>query len=755
MPLLLALSVLVSSGASAAQHHHGLHKGPDPREAFNPKNFSPFRQRMEAKPQSEKWILMDSIHGAPVYRRPGRLSVLTKEPKKWFAEIKPLVEKKMVSQVVDLGFGFLAVEFNEDAFGGDKIRSYLESFQIPAVVSWDWVTSAQASGPQLHATSLKVPQWHLDIVRATKGLSLPIPIEERPIVGILDTGVDLYHPDLQDNLLSGVTVLSGREDEPPMDFNGHGTMVAGIIAAGDNDFGVLGVAPNALISAIKILDDDGHGSSTDLVQGVLWAIENAVDILNISAGTYAHDPVMEGALRLARSSGLIVVASAGNDGVEGAMYPAKYEGVLSVASTSRGGWISPFSNWGNEIDMHAPGGRVITTTLSNGNTDPYGNFNGTSASAAYVSGLIARSAASSHLRDYIESILHSNVYLQEESISPDRQNYRVLHTEAVIADVEARALPALKVTSFSTPKTTLRPNDNLNMELRLTNIGTTDLSDTPLEVVAKTSKGEHRTELGTVPALARGEVIEQAITIPISSLVPSEEERGTFLLHLFVTSPQDYLKGEAHLVIRITEESLTNLTVSNLHISPLEFFDSNTSRSAKMVVRNDGNQIAHGLSIDLYDVPARHEGVSKEIRRSLIANFGIESMSPGESREVVIPLNGYIAPQGEVTFWAELKKGGQFAAQRRREYFYGANSGELSPQYAQTIHRKMTDDAIRLLKQQGIIIPELHHANSIYRGSPLSYYANDWGLLPFNSYEDSGFISDENLEALAAAHVGI
>lgn len=221
-------------------------------------------------------------------------------------------------------------------------------------------------------------------------------------VAVLDTGIDKNHIDLSvvDGICFAVTA-SGSSACPDtyMDDHGHGTHVAGIIGARHNNIGVVGVAPNVSLYAVKVLDADGVGVTSAVLNGMEWAINQEVDIINLSLTTEAHDPALKLMMDYAYSQGILVVAAAGNQGNysgigDTAEYPGKYSSVISVAATDYENKRIPESATGPSIEMAAPGDGVYSTIpvhldVYDGNQDGYTYMTGTSMAAPYVSGILA------------------------------------------------------------------------------------------------------------------------------------------------------------------------------------------------------------------------------------------------------------------------------------------------------------------------------------------------------------------------------
>ncbi|EIT86265.1 peptidase S8/S53 subtilisin kexin sedolisin [Fictibacillus macauensis ZFHKF-1] len=197
-------------------------------------------------------------------------------------------------------------------------------------------------------------------------------------VAVLDTGIDRHHKDLK--VRGGVSFISKSYN----DDNGHGTHIAGIIAAQNNTFGVIGVAPNVQLYAVKVLDEEGEGYESDVIAGIEWCIQHKMDIINLSLGDEgAHD--LTAIVKKATAKGLLLVAAAGNDGKANHNdYPAKFKEVLSVGSIDENRRLSSFSNRG-KVDVVAPGDFIYSTYAN----QSYAFMSGTSMAAPFVTGTLA------------------------------------------------------------------------------------------------------------------------------------------------------------------------------------------------------------------------------------------------------------------------------------------------------------------------------------------------------------------------------
>jgi subtilisin family serine protease len=212
------------------------------------------------------------------------------------------------------------------------------------------------------------------------------------ILAIIDSGVQLNHPDLVGRLVGGWDFVN-RDSDPSDDF-GHGTMVAGIAAASTNNGrGVAGATWQGRIMPIKVLDSRGSADDEDIAAGIRWAVDHGATVLNLSLGGPGEGTgILQQAVDYATSRNVVVVAAAGNDGDKSVLeataphYPAACAGVIAVGATDAAGNHATFSSYGNWIDVVAPGAvtenpsRGITTTMRGSS---YGAGSGTSFSSLW------------------------------------------------------------------------------------------------------------------------------------------------------------------------------------------------------------------------------------------------------------------------------------------------------------------------------------------------------------------------------------
>ena len=292
-------------------------------------------------------------------------------------------------------------------------------------------------------------QWYLDAYGVSELWDKPIVNPKRPVIAIIDTGVDTTHPDLKDNIIDGYDFIN---DTPNViDDNMHGTHVAGIAAAYNNETGIVGANPRALIMPIKVMDKNGRGNTATILKGVNYAVEHGAKILNLSLGGYNYSKAAADVYRNASIS-TVIVAAAGNDGKclytshagtlkhgnqPAPSFPGAYSFVLGVQATDRSGALASFSNYdddgplfsceasldepdGFNYELKAPGTEILST-VPNGQ---YTILQGTSMASPLVAGAI------------------SALMMVKQYDSQERLWAELLHTKNILEAYELEELPA-------------------------------------------------------------------------------------------------------------------------------------------------------------------------------------------------------------------------------------------------------------------------------------------------------------------------
>ncbi len=268
-------------------------------------------------------------------------------------------------------------------------------------------------------------QWHLETINAYEAWDITMGSEDIR-VAVIDTGIDLEHPEFEGRIYSHASFVeddSEGDEGSPQDDNGHGTHVAGIIAANADGTGTVGVAPG-----VKLIIADVFGwyyieiepdvwqwvfgaTSEDMIEGIEYAVDNDARVLNLSLGGYYSDTAEEEAINDAAAAGVVCVAAAGNDNETDSHYPSDYDACISVIATTRTDTRASYSNYGVQKDISAPGGdgvladRILSTELN----DDYGYKSGTSMASPVAAGVAALmlSANPDLTAEQLKTILYS------------------------------------------------------------------------------------------------------------------------------------------------------------------------------------------------------------------------------------------------------------------------------------------------------------------------------------------------------------
>jgi thermitase len=259
----------------------------------------------------------------------------------------------------------------------EKAKAYSSNARV-AYAEPDFVVQALGSpddpyfGLQYGLTKVQAPQaW--DVTTGSPSIN----------IAILDTGVDQDHPDLADKIVSNINFISGATVD---DVYGHGTHVAGIAAAvTNNGIGVAGLGYSSTIMNVKVLGDGGMGTDGGVALGIIWAADNGAEVISMSLGGVGYSSTLEDAVNYAWSKGVVVVAAAGNNGNTVPFYPAACTNCIAVAATNAIDTKVSGSNYGDWVDVAAPGVGIYATFKGGG----YGYGSGTSMAAPHVAGLAA------------------------------------------------------------------------------------------------------------------------------------------------------------------------------------------------------------------------------------------------------------------------------------------------------------------------------------------------------------------------------
>ncbi|WP_274651889.1 S8 family peptidase [Paenibacillus humicola] len=294
-------------------------------------------------------------------------------------ELERMKREVSANSVRKLGYTYV---FQSDKMEAEPMIRYFQSRWNPSYVEPHYLYLTNDVKPIVPNDALYSEyQWNLPTIETERGWSIGKG-SDKVIVATLDTGVQTDHPDLQGKLAEGTNLVS--PGNPPEDDVGHGTHVAGIIAAVvNNNEGVAGLSWYNKVLPVKVLDDSGAGSTYTVAEGIIWATDHGAKVINMSLGNYAQAQFLHDAIKYAYDRDVVLVAASGNDNTERPGYPAAYPEVFAVASTDANGNKSSFSNYGDYIDVAAPGDSIASTYPGS----QYAALSGTSMASPHVAAL--------------------------------------------------------------------------------------------------------------------------------------------------------------------------------------------------------------------------------------------------------------------------------------------------------------------------------------------------------------------------------
>jgi len=295
--------------------------------------------------------------------------------------------EEMASEPLDIASDIIVADVPE----GETVESFAESLETLPNVEYaqpNYVYTLERTTVNDTYVSL---QWYLETINVFDAWDITMG-NSSTVVAVIDTGVDLTHPDLAGQIVSQTDVVA--YDGSAQDDDGHGTHVAGIIAAkANNGTGVAGVAPGSKLIAVDVFGNyynpytgltEFGALTSKVIEGIQYAVANGADVINMSLGGPYYDSAFEDAVDDAVNAGVVVVGAAGNESTSSAHYPSDYNSCISVIATNQSDQKADFSNYGAAKDICAPG-VSITSTYPGG----YANLNGTSMASPVVAGVAA------------------------------------------------------------------------------------------------------------------------------------------------------------------------------------------------------------------------------------------------------------------------------------------------------------------------------------------------------------------------------
>src|SRR5436853_620560 len=284
------------------------------------------------------------------------------------------VQRTLRNRSLRIGIG-LAVLF---AFGLMASGALGDTFSVVGTTDTNTTASSDASTTDTASAPSSDTTATTDTSSSSTDTTATTDASSNATVAVLDTGVDASQPDLQSIVVPGTDIVDGTGDGKT-DPNGHGTEMAGIVAAAtDNNEGIAGIGYSGVnVMPVTVLGADGTGLDSDVINGVVWATQHGADVILMSFSNPGYSPALQSAINWAWGQGVVLVAAVGNDGSSTLNFPAGDHGVVGVGSTGIGDIPSIFSNTGPDVFLAAPGENILATDASGG----YSSVSGTSASA--------------------------------------------------------------------------------------------------------------------------------------------------------------------------------------------------------------------------------------------------------------------------------------------------------------------------------------------------------------------------------------
>jgi subtilisin len=284
-----------------------------------------------------------------------------------------------------------------------KLTALAEVSRIDQDPKINWLKAVDAPGIDFRLPNMEAIMAPLAALRTRKGVAEPAPTAGSQViqwgvkrvdapaawstsrgagvkVAVIDTGLDMTHPDLAGNIKGGWNAIAKSDNFN--DDHGHGTHCGGNIAALDNSIGIVGVAPKADLYGVKVLDADGSGTFDDVIAGMQWAVDNHMEVASMSLGADQGNPALADMVAAMKKGGVTLIAAAGNSG--GSVgFPGAYPEAIAVAAGDENDQLADFSSRGPEVAVIAPGVNIYSLSKNGG----YETMSGTSMATPHVAGL--------------------------------------------------------------------------------------------------------------------------------------------------------------------------------------------------------------------------------------------------------------------------------------------------------------------------------------------------------------------------------
>ena len=544
-------------------------------------------------------------------------------------------------------------------------------------------------------------------------------------VGIIDTGIDFEHPDLAVNVKGGTNLIYGRAaedkadgrtltdeeiDTTEMDYNGHGTKVAGIIGALNNEVGIDGICENADLYGIKAFNKDGYGYLSDVIEGIQWAVDNDIQVLNLSFGTYEYSSILEDAISGARAAGILIIASAGNDYADDVMYPAKFPVVFAAGSHDENGMVSAFSNWGGDVDIYAPGEDLMSTDIGN---EGYSRLTGTSAACAFITGMAAL-GLSENARDVLGAIKSTAIKMQSIR-NPGNSLYPILNERGYIGIIKSERFKELTLTTFNSKRVLYRSGENVDIDFAIQNSGLSRTEPCKFQIQFKVDGAVRNSADIMIPALLPGGRYCGRYQY---KLLPPLPDKNDSITANIISANQNisYInKFPNGFSFSADDEPRAIPQVTAFYVSNPDFRDD-AERNLVLNISNTGSRSIGDLRIKPFSKWAKEEGLSEVPANILGDDYNVPGLTPGENIQVKVPLTNFSVPaKGYLSVFAAVYSGDSYLTTKQRLYkIY--KDGRVGINFFTMNHKYIAAQAVELLRREGIYIPDLHGTSDNYFG---------------------------------------
>jgi hypothetical protein len=704
-----------------------------------------------------QWQALDGTQGAPTEVRLGQAIVRLKTgqhaPKRFGSAGKDISPEVTVLPWSD----------GDSSFSQFKARAALDP-EIAAVEPNTKMRSEAVSSSGVRISDRQEHQDKLNQVKqglarwrakAVGGASK----RKKARIAIFDSGIDDTHPALAGQVAAGfntfnVFPLESMDslelmDTTTMDYQGHGTLVSGLIAAKEIEGGMEGIDGDALLYPVKVLNRDGIGTLANVLSGIEWAIAKKVDIINMSIGTSSDSPLLHDAIRKAAAQGMLIVAASGNQFAPVMAYPAAYPEVFSVGSVNESGQVSAFSNFSEATSIYAPGEEVNSTIRSPSGAAAYHVFSGTSASAAYVTGYFGLLVSNGISAEKAKGMIRKTAIERVNAANPFDHPVRTLNEDFVLGAIGEEDSVQLAIREFHIAPDYDRNVINVNVELA--NTSTQASPGIPFSLRLTGDQGTVTVALGNLDAMQPGTKSTLKAAIPYGDSLKAISRGGEYRLL------RARLNGSGRLVAGMENQDffwVADTAAESNDVEILALWESMSSANAKekptginLKIKNAGRKRVAGLKFGASIWVGLHEAVWSVPAVDSIAPVPVAALDPGEIRVLSLPWQPADS-LAKYTIQAELSS--EKGLQKRYLRSISKNKeGIFVPEYAQVVHRDIARQAVDLLSKQHIFIPDIGYSGSPYFDAP--NYVN-WGgvpaSLPASNTTNTDYLTESSMHSM-------